>query len=78
MPYRLRKKALSAAIVDSDDDNAATGDVAEQAKEMPPGFVVPVVNVQHPSPDKDKEKKAPPFATGTRSEEHTSELQSRP
>ena len=64
MPYRLRKKTLSAAIVDSDDDNAAAGDVAEQAKEMPPGFVVPVVNVQHPSPDKDKEKKALPFATG--------------
>ena len=64
MPYRLRKKTLSAAIVDSDDDNAATGDVAEQAKEMPPGFVIPVVNVQHPSPDKDKEKKALPFAMG--------------
>ena len=64
MPYRLRKKTLSAAIVDSDDDNAAAGGVAEQAKEMPPGFVIPVVNVQHPSPDKDKEKKAPPFATG--------------
>ena len=64
MPYKLRKKTLSAAIVDSDDDDATGGDAAEQAKEMPPGFVVPVVNVQHPSPDKDKEKKALPFAMG--------------
>ena len=64
MPYRLRKKTLSAAIMDSEDDDAAAGDTAEQAKEMPPGFVVPVVNVQQASPDKDKEKKAPPFATG--------------
>ena len=50
--------------MDSEDDDAAAGNTAEQAKEMPPGFVVPVVNVQQASPDKDKEKKAPPFVMG--------------
>ena len=45
-------------------DAAIASNAAEQAKEMPPGFVIPVVNMQHPSPDKDKEKKVSPFVTG--------------